>query len=176
VRPDCDRGRLSSRRWRVQAPAHHLRLARASRNDIDKAWEAVRHAARPRIHTFLATSEIHMQYKLKLDREQVLERVIEMVSYARSLCQDVEFSPRMRAQRSAVPLPCPGQAIQAGATTLNIPDTVGYTTPDEFGALIAGIIQNTPGSKLHRLGALSRRPGTGDGQHAGGYPGRRAPG
>src|SRR5512136_1204934 len=121
-------------------------LARASRNDIDKAWEAVKHAARPRIHTFLATSEIHMRYKLKMDREQVLERVIEMVSYARSLCQDVEFSPedagRSDPQFLYLVL---GEAIKAGATTLNIPDTVGYLTPDEFGALIAGIIKNTPG-------------------------------
>ena len=121
-------------------------LARASKNDIDKAWEAVKHAACPRIHTFLATSEIHMQYKLKMDREQVLERVIEMVSYARSLCQDVEFSPedagRSDPQFLYLVL---GEAIKAGATTLNIPDTVGYITPDEFGALIAGIIKNTPG-------------------------------
>ena len=70
-----------------------------------------------------------------------------------------------------------GEAIKAGATTLNIPDTVGYTTPDEFGALIAGIIRNTPGiEKLHRLGALPQRPGAGHGQHAGGHPRGRAPG
>ncbi|MCX7854340.1 MAG: 2-isopropylmalate synthase, partial [Caldilineales bacterium] len=68
-------------------------LARATRSDIDKAWEAVRPARHPRIHPFLATSEIHMQYKLRMTRQQVLERVEEMVSYARSLCEDVEFSP-----------------------------------------------------------------------------------
>ena len=121
-------------------------LARASKNDIDKAWEAVRHAARPRIHTFLATSEIHMRYKLKMDREQVVERVSEMVTYARSLCGDVEFSPE-DAGRSAPEFLylVLGEAIKAGAATLNIPDTVGYITPDEFGALIAGIIKNTPG-------------------------------
>lgn len=67
-------------------------LARASVNDIDKAWEAVRHAAKPRIHVFLATSEIHMKYKLRMTREQVVERVREMVTYARQLCDDVEFS------------------------------------------------------------------------------------
>ena len=121
-------------------------LARASKNDIDKAWEAVRHAARPRLHTFLATSEIHMQYKLKLDREQVVDRVAEMVAYARRLCEDVEFSPedagRSEPEFLYVVL---REAIKAGATTLNIPDTVGYTTPDEFGALIAGIVKNTPG-------------------------------
>ena len=101
-------------------------LARASKNDIDKAWEAVQHAARPRIHTFLATSEIHMRYKLKMDREQVIERVAEMVAYARSLCEDVEFSPEDAGRSDPdflyVVL---GEAIRAGATTLNIPDTVG---------------------------------------------------
>ncbi|MBI2976976.1 MAG: 2-isopropylmalate synthase [Chloroflexi bacterium] len=121
-------------------------LARANKNDIDKAWEAVRHAARPRIHTFLATSEIHMKYKLKMDREQVMERVAEMVAYARSLCADVEFSPedagRSDPEFLYVVLE---EAIKAGASTLNIPDTVGYTTPDEFSALIAGIVKNTRG-------------------------------
>ena len=121
-------------------------LARAARNDIDKAWEAVRHAARPRIHTFLATSEIHMQHKLKMTRAQVLERVGEMVSYARSLCEDVEFSPEDAGRSDPEFLyQALEVAIKAGATTLNIPDTVGYTLPEEFGALIAGIIQNTPG-------------------------------
>jgi len=121
-------------------------LARASKNDIDKAWEAVQHAARPRIHTFLATSEIHMKYKLKMDREQVLDRVIQMVGYARSLCEDVEFSPEDAGRSDPEFLYLIlGEAIKAGATTLNIPDTVGYTTPDEFGALIEGIIKNTPG-------------------------------
>lgn len=121
-------------------------LARANRADVDAAWQAVRYAARPRIHTFLATSEIHMRYKLKMDREQVIERVREMVAYARSLCPDVEFSPedagRSDAEFLYVVL---AEAIRAGATTINIPDTVGYTTPDEFGALVAGILKNTPG-------------------------------
>jgi len=121
-------------------------LARTTRNDIDRAWEGVRWAARPRIHTFLATSEIHMQYKLKMDREQVVERVSEMVAYARSLCEDVEFSPEDAGRSDPEFLYLVlGEAIRAGATTLNIPDTVGYTTPEEFGALIAGIIQHTPG-------------------------------
>jgi 2-isopropylmalate synthase len=121
-------------------------LARASKHDIDKAWEAVKQAARPRLHTFLATSEIHMRYKLKMDREQVIERVAEMVAYARSLSEDVEFSPEDAGRSDPdflyVVL---AEAIKAGATTLNIPDTVGYTTPDEFGALIAAIVKNTPG-------------------------------
>src|SRR5512147_1303285 len=121
-------------------------LARANKNDIDKAWEAVQEAARPRIHTFIATSPIHMKYKLKMDPEDVIQRVAEMVGYARSLCADIEFSPedagRSEPEFLYVVL---GEAIKAGATTLNIPDTVGYTTPDEFFALIDGIIKNTPG-------------------------------
>ncbi len=121
-------------------------LARANKSDIDKAWEAVREAEKPRIHTFLATSPIHMKHKLKMDPEEVIQRVSEMVAYARSLCADVEFSPedagRSDPEFLYVVL---GEAIKAGATTLNIPDTVGYTTPDEFYNLIDGIIKNTPG-------------------------------
>ncbi len=121
-------------------------LARATRHDIDRAWEAVREAQKPRIHTFLATSEIHMKHKLNMDRRQVVERVAEMVAYARSLCPDVEFSPEDAGRSDPDFLyEVLGVAIAAGATTLNIPDTVGYTTPDEFGALIAGIIAHTPG-------------------------------
>lgn len=121
-------------------------LARANKADIDKVWEAVSEAEKPRIHTFLATSPIHMQHKLKMDPEEVIQRVSEMVAYARSLCEDVEFSPedagRSDPEFLYVVL---GEAIKAGATTLNIPDTVGYTTPDEFYNLIDGIIRNTPG-------------------------------
>jgi 2-isopropylmalate synthase len=121
-------------------------LARAAKGDIDKAWEAVKDAQKPRIHTFLATSEIHMKYKLKMDREQVVERVSEMVTYARTLCSDVEFSPEDAGRSDPEFLYLVlEEAIKAGATTLNIPDTVGYTTPDEFFQLIDGIIKNTPG-------------------------------
>jgi 2-isopropylmalate synthase len=121
-------------------------LARCSKNDIDKAWEAVKTAARPRIHTFLATSDIHMEFKLKMTREQVVERVREMVSYAHSLCQDIEFSPEDAGRSDPEFLyKVLGVAIESGATTLNIPDTVGYTMPDEFGGLIAGIMKHTPG-------------------------------
>lgn len=121
-------------------------LARATKGDIDKAWEAVRYAAHPRIHTFIATSPIHMQYKLKMDPEQVIERAVQMVSYARSLCDDVEFSPEDAGRSDPEFLYLVlGEVIKAGATTLNIPDTVGYTTPEEFGALISGIMRNTPG-------------------------------
>ncbi|MGD9091844.1 MAG: 2-isopropylmalate synthase [Anaerolineales bacterium] len=121
-------------------------LARASKDDIDKAWEAVRDAAHPRIHTFLATSPIHMQYKLRMEPEAVVERVREMVAYAKTLCDDIEFSPEDagRSEPDFLYLVL-GEAIKAGATTINIPDTVGYTTPDEFKALIEGIIINTPG-------------------------------
>lgn len=121
-------------------------LARANKNDIDAAWEAIKHAARPRIHTFLATSPIHMRYKLKMDPEEVVELAREMVAYAKTLCDDVEFSPEDAGRSDPEFLHLVlGEAIKAGATTLNIPDTVGYTMPQEFGALIAGIMQNTPG-------------------------------
>jgi 2-isopropylmalate synthase len=121
-------------------------LARASKKDIDAAWEAVREAARPRIHTFLATSPIHMQYKLRMDAEEVVEQVREMVAYAKSYCDDVEFSPEDAGRSDPEFLYLVlGEAIKAGATTLNIPDTVGYTTPEEFGGLITDIMANTPG-------------------------------
>ncbi len=121
-------------------------LARAMKGDIDKAWEAVRYAANPRIHTFLATSDIHMEYKLHMTRQQVLKTVADMVAYARSLCMDVEFSPEDAGRSDPEFLyRVLETAIRAGAITLNIPDTVGYTTPEEFRALITGIIQNTAG-------------------------------
>ena len=121
-------------------------LARANKSDIDKAWEGIKDAKHPRIHTFLATSAIHMKHKLKMDPEEVVQRVSEMVAYAKSKCDDVEFSPedagRSDPEFLYVVL---GEAIKAGATTLNIPDTVGYTTPEEYYALIKGIMDNTPG-------------------------------
>ncbi|MFT3881864.1 MAG: 2-isopropylmalate synthase [Gemmatales bacterium] len=121
-------------------------LARTTKNDIDQAWEAVRHAAKPRIHTFLATSEIHMKHKLKMERHEVMKRAEEMVSYARSLCADVEFSPEDAGRSDPAFLyEVLALVIRAGATTLNIPDTVGYTMPEEYGELIAGIIKNTKG-------------------------------
>ncbi len=121
-------------------------LARTTSNDIDKAWEAVKDAAFPRIHTFIATSDIHLQYKLKMTRADVMDRTRRMVSYARSLCPDVEFSPEDAGRSDPLFLyEVLGEAIRCGATTLNIPDTVGYTVPDEFGKLISGIIANTPG-------------------------------
>jgi 2-isopropylmalate synthase len=121
-------------------------LARATKTDIDRAWEAVKGATRPRIHTFLATSDLHLQHKLRMTRDEVKARVSEMVAYAKSYCRDVEFSPEDAGRSDPAFLyEVLALAIAAGATTLNIPDTVGYTMPDEFGALIAGIKANVPG-------------------------------
>ncbi|MGM9662177.1 MAG: 2-isopropylmalate synthase [Oscillospiraceae bacterium] len=112
-------------------------LARCRKGDIDAAWDAVKEAKHPRIHVFLATSEIHMQYKLKMTREEVLSAITEMVGYARSKCEDIEFSAE-DASRSdpAFLAQCYSNAVAAGATTLNVPDTVGYSTPQEMGQLI----------------------------------------
>lgn len=122
-------------------------LARANKNDIQRAYDAVKGAPRHRIHTFLATSDIHLQYKLKMDREECIDQVIETVSFARSLCDDVEFSPEDAGRSDPDFLvQVLGEAIKAGATTLNIPDTVGYTAPEEYGRLIQYLIENTPGA------------------------------
>jgi 2-isopropylmalate synthase len=129
-------------------------LARATKGDIDKCWQAVRHAAKPRIHTFLATSDIHLQYKLLMSREQVIAKVSEMVSYAvahftnAGITPDVEFSPEDAGRSDKEFLVhVLKAAIEAGATTLNIPDTVGYCTPEEYGFLIAYLREETPGAK-----------------------------
>ncbi|KAG6581218.1 2-isopropylmalate synthase 2, chloroplastic, partial [Cucurbita argyrosperma subsp. sororia] len=122
-------------------------LSRCNEKDIRTAWEAVKYSKRPRIHTFIATSEIHMEHKLRKTREQVIEIARNMVQFARSLgCDDVEFSPEDagRSDREFL-YQILGEVIKAGATTLNIPDTVGYTMPFEFGKLIADIKSNTPG-------------------------------
>ena len=121
-------------------------LARCRREDISLAWNAVRDARQPRIHAFLATSDIHLACKLKITREDAMRQVGECVQYARSLCQDVEFSPE-DATRSEVEFLCKvlEVAIEAGATTLNIPDTVGYATPGEFGELIRAIRSRVKG-------------------------------
>ncbi len=123
-------------------------LARTNKSDIDKAWEAIKGASRPRIHTFIATSPIHMQHKLRLAPEEVVERAREMVTYARSLTEDIEFSPEDAGRSDPDFLyRIIEAAIEAGATTINIPDTVGYTTPAEFGHLIRSIIENTEGAE-----------------------------
>ena len=121
-------------------------LARASAGDIERAWQALKGAARPRIHVFLATSDIHLQYKLRITREQCLEQARESVKLAKSLCQDVEFSPE-DATRTDPDFLCQvlNAVVEAGATTLNIPDTVGYTIPAEYAALIETIRQRVKG-------------------------------
>ncbi|HOJ48317.1 MAG TPA: 2-isopropylmalate synthase [Bacillota bacterium] len=121
-------------------------LARAKKEDIDAAYGAIKYAASPRIHTFLATSPIHMQYKLKKTPEQVLENIKEAVTYAKSLCADVEFSaedamrsePEFLARALSV-------AIKAGATVINVPDTVGYVTPEEMAERIRYLYQTVDG-------------------------------
>jgi 2-isopropylmalate synthase len=121
-------------------------LARACALDIERAWQAVKGAARPRIHVFLATSEIHLRYKLKLSQQQCLEQARDSVLLAKSLCADVEFSPE-DATRTDPEFLCQVLAavVEAGATTVNIPDTVGYSMPAEFGELIQTIRQRVPG-------------------------------
>ena len=136
----------------VRLLATHLRntriaaLARSSREDIARAWEALKHAARPRIHVFLSTSDIHLAAKLKITRETALQQAREAVAFARSLCDDVEFSPE-DATRSDAGFLCQvlQAVVDAGATTLNIPDTVGYTTPTEFSALLNTIRKQVRG-------------------------------
>ncbi len=120
-------------------------LARAHQADIDRAWEAVKKAKRPRIHVFISSSDIQLGYQLKKSREEVLEMAWKMVAWAKGYTDDVEFSP-MDASRTD-----PGYlnqileaVIDAGATTVNIPDTVGYAIPDEFGDLILGISEKVP--------------------------------
>ncbi len=121
-------------------------LARANRDDIEKAWTAIQPAAKKRIHTFMSTSDIHLEHQFRKTREECLVIIREMVSFARSLCDDVEFSP-MDAGRSD-PLflrQAVAMAVKAGATTLNIPDTVGYLVPDEYGAMIRDLRDHVPG-------------------------------
>jgi 2-isopropylmalate synthase len=115
-------------------------LARARKEDIDRAWEALKDAPKRRIHTFISTSDIHLKHQFRLTREEALKRAVEMVSHARSYVEDVEFSP-MDATRSDVPYlhEVVEAVITAGANTVNIPDTVGYAMPEEFGTLIQGI-------------------------------------
>jgi 2-isopropylmalate synthase len=120
-------------------------LARTSKDDIDTAWEALKYAEKPRIHTFIATSDIHMEHKLKMKPEEVLERARTMVKYAKSLCPNVEFSAEDATRtRPEFLYKVLEAVIEAGADVLNIPDTVGYTTPGEYGAFIRGIKENVP--------------------------------
>ena len=120
-------------------------LARTSREDIDRAWNAIKHAEKPRIHTFIATSDIHMEYKLKLTRDEVLERSIDAVRYAKSFTDNVEYSAE-DGSRSDRDFLCKvfEAAIDAGATTVNLPDTVGYAIPQEFEELVKYVMDHTP--------------------------------
>ncbi len=120
-------------------------LARTLKGDIDASWEAIKKAESPRIHTFIATSDIHMEYKLKMEPHAVVERAVEMVKYAKNYCEDIEFSAE-DATRSDVDFLAElfEKVIKAGATTINIPDTVGYTTPEEYYNFITAIKEKTP--------------------------------
>ena len=122
-------------------------LARCTVGDIDAAWDAVKGAADPRIHVFLATSPIHMEYKLRMTPEQVVARTSEMVAYAKKYCSNIEFSCE-DATRSdwAFMKTVVDAAIKAGATVINLPDTVGYTTPAEMRALIEYMMEHVPDS------------------------------
>jgi len=121
-------------------------LARCRREDVEQAWRAVEAAAHPRIHAFLATSDIHLQHKLKMSRQQCLDQARQAVTLAKSFCQDVEFSPE-DATRSDIDFLCAVLAavIEEGATTVNIPDTVGYAVPSEYAELIQTIRRRVPG-------------------------------
>jgi len=118
-------------------------LARANKPDIDRAWQAIKNAARPRIHTFISSSDIHLKYQLKKSREQVLKEAVAAVKLARSHTDNVEFSPMdaTRSDRDYL-VAMVSAVIDAGANTVNIPDTVGYTVPEEFGSLIAYLFAN----------------------------------
>ncbi|HLJ85765.1 MAG TPA: 2-isopropylmalate synthase [Candidatus Angelobacter sp.] len=121
-------------------------LARAHKIDIERAWGALEKALRPRIHVFLATSDLHLECKLKIGRQQALEQIHQSISLAKSLCDDVEFSPE-DATRSDIQFLCKAveAAVSAGATVINIPDTVGYSIPDEYSGIIQTIRQQVPG-------------------------------
>jgi 2-isopropylmalate synthase len=120
-------------------------LARANPEDIDRAWEAIKEAAHPRIHVFLSSSDIHLGYQLKKSRQEVLHTAAKMVARAKQYTDDIEFSP-MDASRTEPEYlyQILKAVIEAGATTVNIPDTVGYAIPDEFGNLIEGIMKKVP--------------------------------
>jgi 2-isopropylmalate synthase len=121
-------------------------LARCSREDIDRAWNALRVAAKPRIHVFLATSAIHREHKLNMAKEEIIRTAVEAVKYARSLCADIEFSPE-DASRTELDFLAEvvERVVEAGASTINVPDTVGYTVPDEFHEVFAHLKRTVRG-------------------------------
>ncbi len=120
-------------------------LARCNNEDIDRAWDALRHSEAPRIHVFLATSAIHREFKLKMDKKEIIERTIQGVRRAAGYCSDIEFSPE-DASRTELDFLCEviEAAISAGATTVNIPDTVGYATPAHMGKVIRTLCEHVP--------------------------------
>ncbi len=136
----------------VQAIARHVKgpvicgLARVVQGDIDAAWEAIKEAERPRLHVFLGASDIHMQHKLKREPDLLLEDAVEAVKYARGYTEDVEYSPEDATRaRDEYLYKLLEAVIKAGATVINIPDTVGYAVPEEFGALIRRLKDNVAG-------------------------------
>ncbi len=122
-------------------------LARSGRADIERAAEALKPAAQPRIHTFIATSPLHMKYKLQMDADEVYQHIIDSVSYARNFTDDVDWSPEdgTRTEHEFL-CRCVEAAINAGATCINLPDTVGYSVPEEFGRLVKMLIERVPNS------------------------------
>jgi 2-isopropylmalate synthase len=147
--PIASRGDLEG----VRAVAREIRgctvaaLARARRDDIDAALEGIAGAAHPRLHTFLATSDLHLHHKLRLTREEALEAISTNVRYARERCAEVEFSAE-DASRTDIDFLCKavGMAVRAGATTINLPDTTGYAVPDEYGAMFRRVIESLNGA------------------------------
>src|SRR6266403_4928988 len=122
--------------------AHVAALARANRPDVEAAAHALRHARRPRIHTFIATSEIHLKYKLKKSQQQVLDEAVAAVELARSYTDDVEFSAEDATRTDWDYLEEISRAVvAAGARTVNLPDTVGYSIPEEYAALIGRVVR-----------------------------------
>jgi 2-isopropylmalate synthase len=123
-------------------------LARAQAEDVDRAWEAIKDAADPRIHVFLATSPIHMEHKLRMNEEEVVAMVKANVARARGFTENVEYSPEdaTRSDPEFVVAVCQ-TAVEAGATTINIPDTVGYATPGDYGGLIGRVVREVKGDR-----------------------------
>jgi 2-isopropylmalate synthase len=154
--PIASRGDLEG----VSAVAREVRhtrvaaLARTRREDIDAALEALAHAAHPRLHTFLATSDLHLSQKLHITRDQALEAISTNVRYARERCEEVEFSAE-DASRSDLEFLCKavGAAVHAGATIINLPDTVGYAVPEEYAAMFRRVIESLDGAEGITLSA-----------------------
>lgn len=140
-------GNLSDGR-KDQKPMTLAVLARCIKSDIDKAWEVVRNAASPRIHVFYGTSDVHLEFKLKKTKEEALKAIAEHVKYAKALCEDIEFSAEdaVRTNFEFLVKVCE-TAIANGATTINIPDTVGYALPQEYNKLVSNLISSTKGGQ-----------------------------